>query len=180
MTRTRLEVFEETGGGKRNIGRSIYRIDLPMRMSLKRTHGNIELTATQDERGKNAHAKAVLDLQVVGDETYVHPLKVDGRSSATMFFPHLIAGERAIPVTSSAASARLAATRGRMRRRPDHWTRLVDDAVHFRLIEQHPGEILISGSLGAQFVVWEYATAIGSYANCVAHWNPAPRTPPRG
>lgn len=38
--------------------------------------------------------------------------------------------------------------------------RLVDDAVHFRLIEQHPGEILISGSLGAQFVVWEYATAI--------------------
>ena len=61
MTRTRLEVFEETGGGKRNIGRSIYRIDLPMRMSLERTHGNIELTATQDERGKNANAQAVLD-----------------------------------------------------------------------------------------------------------------------
>lgn len=38
--------------------------------------------------------------------------------------------------------------------------RLVDDAVHFHLIEQHPGEILVSGSLGAQFVVWEYATAI--------------------
>jgi hypothetical protein len=38
--------------------------------------------------------------------------------------------------------------------------RLVDDAVHFRLIEQHPDEILVSGSLGAQFVVWEYATAI--------------------
>jgi glucose-6-phosphate isomerase len=38
--------------------------------------------------------------------------------------------------------------------------RLVDDAVHFRLIEQHPDEVLVSGSLGAQFVVWEYATAI--------------------
>nr|WP_206686616.1 MULTISPECIES: glucose-6-phosphate isomerase [Microbacterium] len=38
--------------------------------------------------------------------------------------------------------------------------RIVDDAVHFQIIEQHPGEILISGSLGAQFVVWEYATAI--------------------
>ncbi len=38
--------------------------------------------------------------------------------------------------------------------------RLVDDAVHFRLIEQHPDEVLLSGSLGAQFVVWEYATAI--------------------
>lgn len=38
--------------------------------------------------------------------------------------------------------------------------RFVDDAVHFRLIEQHPDEVLVSGSLGAQFVVWEYATAI--------------------
>lgn len=38
--------------------------------------------------------------------------------------------------------------------------RLVDDAVHFRILEQYPGEVLISGSLGAQFVVWEYATAI--------------------
>lgn len=38
--------------------------------------------------------------------------------------------------------------------------RLVDDAVHFQLIEQHPDEVLLSGSLGAQFVVWEYATAI--------------------
>lgn len=38
--------------------------------------------------------------------------------------------------------------------------RLVDDAVHFRLLEQHPDEVLLSGSLGAQLVVWEYATAI--------------------
>lgn len=38
--------------------------------------------------------------------------------------------------------------------------RLVDDAVHFQLIEQYPDQVLVSGSLGAQFVVWEYATAI--------------------
>ena len=38
--------------------------------------------------------------------------------------------------------------------------RLVDDAVHFRLREQHPGEILISGTLSAQLIVWEYATVI--------------------
>jgi glucose-6-phosphate isomerase len=38
--------------------------------------------------------------------------------------------------------------------------RFVDDAEHFRLFERHEGEILVSGSLGAQFVVWEYATAI--------------------
>lgn len=38
--------------------------------------------------------------------------------------------------------------------------RIIDDAEHFRLFEDHEGEILISGSLGAQFLVWEYATAI--------------------
>jgi glucose-6-phosphate isomerase len=38
--------------------------------------------------------------------------------------------------------------------------RLVGDAEHFRMLERHPGEVLVSGSLGAQMVVWEYATAI--------------------
>nr|WP_208382614.1 glucose-6-phosphate isomerase [Microbacterium ulmi] len=38
--------------------------------------------------------------------------------------------------------------------------RFVDDAGEFHLFERHVGEILMSGSLGAQFVVWEYATAI--------------------
>ena len=61
MTCTRLEVFEETGGGKRNIGRSIYGVDLAMGMPLEWAHSNIELTTAQDERGKNAHAQAVLD-----------------------------------------------------------------------------------------------------------------------
>jgi glucose-6-phosphate isomerase len=38
--------------------------------------------------------------------------------------------------------------------------RLVDEAKQFHLFEHHTDEILISGSLGAQFVVWEYATVI--------------------
>ena len=38
--------------------------------------------------------------------------------------------------------------------------RLVDEANEFHLFEHHEGEVLISGSLGAQLVVWEYATAI--------------------
>jgi len=38
--------------------------------------------------------------------------------------------------------------------------RLVDEAREFHLRERHEGEVLVSGSLGAQFVVWEYATAI--------------------
>ena len=38
--------------------------------------------------------------------------------------------------------------------------RIVDEANEFHLFEHHEGEVLISGSLGAQLVVWEYATAI--------------------
>ncbi len=40
--------------------------------------------------------------------------------------------------------------------------RLVDDAheFHLRASDRHDGEILISGTLGAQFMVWEYATAV--------------------
>ncbi|MFK4759728.1 glucose-6-phosphate isomerase [Microbacterium sp. ZW T5_45] len=41
--------------------------------------------------------------------------------------------------------------------------RLVDDAAAFHLRERHEGEILVSGTLGAQFIVWEYATAIAGH-----------------
>lgn len=51
MTCTRLEVFKESSGRERNIGRSIYGVDLAMGMPLEWAHGNIELTAAQDERG---------------------------------------------------------------------------------------------------------------------------------
>lgn len=72
--------------------------------------------------------QVLFDLQVVDGEVYVHPLKVDGRSSPTMFFPHHIRDTEATPVTSSEASARLSAAQGRRRPRPDHWTQLVDSA----------------------------------------------------
>ncbi|WP_345802406.1 glucose-6-phosphate isomerase [Microbacterium sp. AZCO] len=38
--------------------------------------------------------------------------------------------------------------------------RFVDEANEFHFRERHEGEILVSGSLGGQFIVWEYATAI--------------------
>ncbi len=38
--------------------------------------------------------------------------------------------------------------------------RLVDDAAEFHFSERHPGEILVSGTLGAQLLLWEYATAV--------------------
>ncbi|MET0735009.1 MAG: glucose-6-phosphate isomerase [Microbacterium sp.] len=38
--------------------------------------------------------------------------------------------------------------------------RLVDEANQFHFREHHEGEVLVSGSLAGQLVVWEYATAI--------------------
>ncbi len=71
-------------------------------------------------------AQVLLDLHVLDDVVHVHPLKVEGRSSPTMFYPHRIDGDAAVPVTSSTAAIRLSARRDRIRRRPDHWTRLVE------------------------------------------------------
>ncbi|MFS6530863.1 glucose-6-phosphate isomerase [Microbacterium aurugineum] len=47
--------------------------------------------------------------------------------------------------------------------------RLVDDANEFHLHERYEGEILVSGTLGAQLIVWEYATAIAGH---LLHINP--------
>lgn len=41
--------------------------------------------------------------------------------------------------------------------------RLVDDANALHLFDRHEGEILVSGTLGAQFLLWEYATAIAGH-----------------
>ena len=72
--------------------------------------------------------QVLLDLHVSPDAMHVHPLKVDGRSSPTMFFPHRLADGLAVPVTSSDAAARLSSPFGHLRSRPDRWQRVVDDA----------------------------------------------------
>jgi len=62
----------------------------------------------------------LLDLYSVDEKLYVHPLKVWERYSPTMFFPHLIDGEKAISITSSADAAALFGGRqGRQAR--DYW-----------------------------------------------------------
>lgn len=49
--------------------------------------------------------------------------------------------------------------------RPDDLqiVRLVEDADQFHMRERHPGEILVSGSLGAMFLLWEHAVAIAGH-----------------
>lgn len=49
----------------------------------------------------------LLDIYSQGEDTYIHPLKAAGRHSPTMFFPHLVSGDNAVSVTSSAQAAQL-------------------------------------------------------------------------
>ncbi len=69
--------------------------------------------------------QVLLDLTQIGDETYVHPLKVWSRHSPTMFFPHRIAGDEAHSITSSADAAQLFASIDRSLQPPDPWLSLV-------------------------------------------------------
>ncbi len=67
----------------------------------------------------------LLDVYLIGGETYVHPLKVWLRHSPTMFFPHLLTGDEANPITSSETTSRLFASASRRIDPPDHWHRVV-------------------------------------------------------
>ncbi|MFV0429713.1 MAG: PEP/pyruvate-binding domain-containing protein [Arachnia sp.] len=87
-----------------------------------------EQHTTSTIAGIRETTQVLLDLRVVAEDTYVHPRKVDARSSATMFFAHLLDGDHATPVTSSEASARLHSPFGRLLTRPDRWQRDVDQA----------------------------------------------------
>lgn len=49
----------------------------------------------------------LLDIYSIDEKTYVHPLKAWERYSPTMFFPHLIDGDKAVSITSSTQSASL-------------------------------------------------------------------------
>jgi hypothetical protein len=63
----------------------------------------------------------LLDLYNVDEKLYVHPLKVWERYSPTMFFPHLIDGEKAVSITSSADAAALFGGQGLVRQARDYW-----------------------------------------------------------
>ena len=63
----------------------------------------------------------LLDIYNIENKIYIHPLKVWERYSPTMFFPHLIEGEKAISITSSADAAALFASIGRSVQPRDYW-----------------------------------------------------------
>lgn len=76
-----------------------------------------------------ATTQLLLDVDRCDGELYLHPMKVDGRSSLTMFLPHRQVGDEFQPLTSSVAAtdliSRLEARRGgREAAGMDHWDRL--------------------------------------------------------
>ncbi|WP_461245975.1 PEP/pyruvate-binding domain-containing protein [Treponema sp. R6D11] len=70
----------------------------------------------------------LLDVYNVDDKFYIHPLKVWERYSPTMFFPHLIDGDKAISITSSADAATLFSRVSRGGQPRDHWHITFDHA----------------------------------------------------
>ncbi len=71
----------------------------------------------------------LMDVYNTGTDTYVHPLKVLGRYSPTMFLPHKKTDESFIPVTSSMDLAKLTSyitgkSTIQTRRNLDSWDRL--------------------------------------------------------
>lgn len=63
----------------------------------------------------------LLDLYSIGGKMYIHPLKVWGRYSPTMFFPHLIKGDEAVSITASAEAAELFSGKWQLRQVRDFW-----------------------------------------------------------
>lgn len=70
----------------------------------------------------------LMDIYCMSDKLYIHPLKVWERYSPTMFFPHLIQGDQAVSITSSADTAALLQGLGRSARVRDNWEMLIDEA----------------------------------------------------
>jgi len=73
----------------------------------------------------------LLDVYHVDDKFYLHPLKVWERYSPTMFFPHLINGDEAVSITSSADAATLFSRVSRGGHPRDYWHIKLDHARTF-------------------------------------------------
>ncbi|MGL4912970.1 MAG: PEP/pyruvate-binding domain-containing protein [Romboutsia sp.] len=70
----------------------------------------------------------LLDIYEVEDELYIYPRKVLNRYSQTMFFPHKIVGDTAIPITSSCQTTDLVSNFKWNSRRLAYWRRTLNKA----------------------------------------------------
>ncbi|HEY3489310.1 MAG TPA: PEP/pyruvate-binding domain-containing protein [Candidatus Deferrimicrobiaceae bacterium] len=106
----------------------LYELDTVTYFALLRDRHSFEAVAAIRDT-----TQILVDVFRQGDDRYVHPLKVDGRHSPTMYLPHRRRGEDFLPVTESAFLAEvLAGTSGRRvdtaARGLDMWDRTVLEA----------------------------------------------------
>ena len=89
---------------------------------IRNTHTNSTIAGIRET------TQLLLDLYMVNEKLYIHPLKVLKRYSPTMFFPHLIFGDEAISITASSEAAELFSSIQRAQERLDHWDVLFQEA----------------------------------------------------
>jgi hypothetical protein len=87
----------------------------------------------------------LMDVRSSGKDFYVHPLKVWKRYSPTMFLPHMMEGEKFLPITRSLDASRLLSQiSGRWeenaRRHLDYWDRLFMQAEEMLSRDVNPEE----------------------------------------
>jgi hypothetical protein len=109
----------------------LYRLDtLPYFALLAGHHSAAAVDAVR------ATTQVLVDVFRRRRSVYLHPLKVDGRHSSTMYLPHLREGEALRPLTESAelseALADVADRRLDAAERPDVWDRRVEEAREAR------------------------------------------------
>ena len=97
----------------------------------------------------------LLDVYNVEGKMYIHPLKVWERYSPTMFFPHLIEGENARSITSSADSATLFSKINRSGQNRDYWEITLERA-NTLLEESEEKQAEIKRNLTERIIVWEF------------------------
>ncbi len=78
----------------------LYELDSISYFALQRNHHSHSSFSDMRE-----NTQVLLDLYNMDNTTYIHPLKVEGRYSKTMFLPHLKSGVDMLPLTSSSDTA---------------------------------------------------------------------------
>ncbi len=99
----------------------LFELDTIAYFAIERTRHSYKTIARIRET-----TQLLLDLYYCEENYYLHPLKVWNRYTPTMFLPHMLQGERWVPITSSADTSKLFTHICKLptestRRRLDYW-----------------------------------------------------------
>jgi len=90
---------------------------------MRNAHSNETIAKIRDT------TQILMNVYTVAGNTYIHPIKVWQRYSPTMFFPHLLRGQEAVCISSSAENAMLFSHFPSGSVRGDYWDTAFDEAL---------------------------------------------------